>query len=160
MKRLALLLMLIFALPVYAEWSGRFELGSYSVLFDDDLYEDRTPLRGGFRLDYTPESGNWVVRSNIKLQTEFESEETARLRVRDLYVRYGQKNGQSPVEFTAGLFNPRGVTGTGDVAGADFRFNLNPSDESSNMFSAGLFGGGNAVTRESRTDIDRQGTQS
>lgn len=138
---------------VSADWTGRFELGGTPVFYDDTSLEDRTPLTTGLRLSYSDgDAGDWLIRSSIKLRTEANSPDGNILRIKDLFIRYGQFPDRSPMQVTAGVFNPEGVSGAGDVIGAGVRFNLNAG--LSSRIGLGVFGGGNSVVREGATRID------
>ncbi len=139
--------------PVSADWKGRFDLGGNPVFYDDEMLEDRTPLTSGLRLQFTPGSGdNWIFKANLKLRTEANSPDGNQLRLRDLYVRYGNDSEQSLGSVTAGVFTPEGISGIGDIMGAGIQLNI-PAGETS-RFGFGAFGGANSAVRDGATDAD------
>jgi len=138
------------SLTVMAVWSGLISIGGDPVFYDENQFEDRTPLTSRLKLRYSPEnSDQWLFVSNIKLRTELVSQDDGKIQVQDLYARYG--NGEQLVQVKAGIFSPD-VSGTGDVIGACVQFN--PGLFNKTGIGLGVFGGANAAMKESVTDTD------
>lgn len=139
--------------PVQGDWRGRFDIGASPIFFDDDMLENRTPLTTRLRFQYQPETeSSWLFQSNIRLRSEMNSKDGNAWRIRDLYLRYGQRPDQNPWTLTAGVFSPDTVAGTGDVMGAGIQYNFASSP--TQRWGLGIFGGANAVIRKGGSDTD------
>jgi len=134
------------------DFAGRFDLGSYSMFYDDDDLDDRSTFYGKLRLDWLPGStGDWNLYSNLRIRGETDGEDGRKLQVWDLRFGYGLD--EKPIAGAVGLMSLHQVSGIGSVIGAHLQ--TNPC----NYFQGGIFGGGNAVVEEgiTRSDGTRMG---
>lgn len=143
----------VFSPVVTAHWTGRFDLGGSPTFYADNQLENRTPITSRIRFRFSPDTADqWLVVGNVRLRSELNSEDSHKWQIRDLYLQYGQDIEDGPVSLSLGLFQPRNVSGIGDLMGLGARYQfVLPVDS---LLSLGVFGGANAVINDGGTDTD------